>query len=89
MLASLSNGVIFKKAFANKIVFNAFIRRYNDIQCAKKSWQEIGGESPLGTLTEGTPHRRDKGARREGGTREGASGGSLRWSVESNESEAP
>ena len=56
--------------------------------CARHG-RGIGGESPLGTLTEGTPHRRDKGARREGGTREGASGGSLRWSVESNESEAP
>jgi hypothetical protein len=52
---------------------------------------EIGGESPLGALTEGTPSRRGKGAFEEGwqgeqrGSREVASGGSLRRNVESSE----
>lgn len=52
---------------------------------------ETGGESPLGTLTEGTSSRRGKGAFEEGrqgelrGSREVASGGSLRRNVESSE----
>jgi hypothetical protein len=52
---------------------------------------EIGVESPQGPLTEGTPSRRGKGALEKGsqweqrGSREVASGGSLRRNVESRE----
>jgi serine/threonine protein kinase len=52
-------------------------------QCARHG-RRTGGESPLGTVTEGTHHQRDKGR-----APRGPSSGSLRCSAEPSTSEAP
>jgi hypothetical protein len=48
-------------------VIDAAERSDGGIKCARHG-RGIGGEGPLGTLSEGTPHLGDKGAVREDGS---------------------